>query len=451
MIVYAEKASEQPKTIADNTSRASLVNDRPEARNMKNLQHSAIGSAQVKQLQAYQTMADQSVVQRQANTTGMPDNLKSGIESLSGYSMSDVKVHYNSDKPAQLNAYAYAQGTDIHLASGQEKHLPHEAWHVVQQKQGRVKPTMQLKGKIAINDDAGLEHEADMMGAKAMQMKPIEQGILTEAQTGQSANIPVQRVIIGDQKKMGQAGQLYQRFFKEYYENPYKTYNLDGDRLNSFVAFVDCVKEYWDMNLISSDLVYEKYLEHLGNNVQTMSEFEESFADAGYDDHGYDVTNDPGEFDGSSSEEVIQQARKPGLSGPKSYGKFKNMLFMKTTPDATIDFDAGLGKSSSPQNNMPGSFVDMSTVIKGGKVVSTIYDPHKKKTVKMNRAGATFDKADRDQHFAISDMLFYINTGKKPNRAGTWTWHHLTPKYHMVLVNMLVHAKHGHNGGVHIW
>jgi len=52
--------------------------------------------------------------------------------------MDDVKVHSNSDKPAQINAHAYAQGTDIHPASGQEKHFPHEAWHVVQQKQGRV-------------------------------------------------------------------------------------------------------------------------------------------------------------------------------------------------------------------------------------------------------------------------------------------------------------------------
>src|ERR1700744_6392459 len=95
----------------------------------------------------------QPVVQKKANNTGLPDQLKSGIENLSGHSMDDVKVHYNSDKPAQLNAHAYAQGSDIHIASGQEKHLPHEAWHVVQQKQGRVKPTMQLKGKVNITDD----------------------------------------------------------------------------------------------------------------------------------------------------------------------------------------------------------------------------------------------------------------------------------------------------------
>ncbi len=110
-------------------------------------------------------------IQRQENKTGLPDNLKSGMENLSGYSMDDVKVHRNSDKPAQLQAHAYAQGTDIHLGPGQEKHLPHELGHVVQQKQGRVKPTKQMKGKVNINDDAGLEKEADVMGAKALQMK----------------------------------------------------------------------------------------------------------------------------------------------------------------------------------------------------------------------------------------------------------------------------------------
>lgn len=109
-----------------------------------------------------------SVLQRKVNNTGLPDNLKSGIENLSGHSMDDVKVHYNSSKPAQLNAHAYAQGNQIHLASGQERHLPHEAWHVVQQKQGRVRPTMQMKGKVNINDDKGLEKEADEMGAKAL-------------------------------------------------------------------------------------------------------------------------------------------------------------------------------------------------------------------------------------------------------------------------------------------
>jgi len=111
-----------------------------------------------------------------ANKTGLPDNVKSGVEQLSGVSLSDVKVHYNSPKPAQLQAHAYAQGTDIHVASGQEKHVPHEAWHVVQQKQGRVQATKQMKGEVPVNDDAGLENEADVMGAKAVRMAAKENG-----------------------------------------------------------------------------------------------------------------------------------------------------------------------------------------------------------------------------------------------------------------------------------
>jgi hypothetical protein len=107
-------------------------------------------------------------VQRKENNTGLPDNLKSGVENLSGYAMDDVKVHYNSSQPHQLNAHAYAQGTDIHVAPGQEQHLAHEAWHIVQQKQGRVKPTLQMKQGVPVNDDKGLEHEADVMGAKAL-------------------------------------------------------------------------------------------------------------------------------------------------------------------------------------------------------------------------------------------------------------------------------------------
>lgn len=101
------------------------------------------------------------------NNTGLPNQLKSGVEQLSGESLDDVNVHYNSSKPADLNAAAYAQGTDIHLGSGQEKHLAHEAWHVVQQKQGRVKPTFQLMEDVPVNDDEILEDEADTMGDMA--------------------------------------------------------------------------------------------------------------------------------------------------------------------------------------------------------------------------------------------------------------------------------------------
>ncbi len=139
----------------------------------------------------------ESAIQRKVNSTGLPDQLKSGIESLSGYSMDDVKVHYNSSKPAQLNAHAFAQGTNIHLASGQEKHLPHEAWHVVQQKQGRVKPTKQLKSKVDINDDAGLEKEADVMGARAtgLESSTIQKQVISNQGLDSSV---IQRSVISE-------------------------------------------------------------------------------------------------------------------------------------------------------------------------------------------------------------------------------------------------------------
>ena len=114
---YQQSAGEPTFQFADN---------RPEALTQRKCQQMADDSPQVAQLQAIQAMADnysarQSPIQKKENNTGLPDNLKSGIENLSGYAMDDVKVHYNSSKPAQLQAHAYAQGTDIHLGAGQEK------------------------------------------------------------------------------------------------------------------------------------------------------------------------------------------------------------------------------------------------------------------------------------------------------------------------------------------
>lgn len=111
-------------------------------------------------------MKADTVFQQKPNNTGLPDNLKAGVESLSGFSMDDVKVHYNSSQPATVQALAYTQGTDIHVAPGQERHLPHEVWHVAQQLAGRVEPTTEVGG-MPVNDNIGLEHEADVMGARA--------------------------------------------------------------------------------------------------------------------------------------------------------------------------------------------------------------------------------------------------------------------------------------------
>ena len=92
--------------------------------------------------------------------TGIPETLQKAAEIKSGLSFSDVRVHYNSHKPAELGALAYTMGNQIYVGPGQEKYLPHELGHVVQQKQGRVAITKRERGK-PINDDVALEREAD--------------------------------------------------------------------------------------------------------------------------------------------------------------------------------------------------------------------------------------------------------------------------------------------------
>ncbi len=150
-----------------------------------------------------QEIQQQNIQTQKENKTGLPDVLKAGVENLSGIAMDDVKVHYNSSEPAKLQASAYTEGTNIHIAPGQEKHLPHEAWHVVQQKQGRVKPSLQFKG-INANVDLRLEQEADTMGAKANHFGNVISRLPSSSQVEESSKLfgqsiqPIQRSVVGN-------------------------------------------------------------------------------------------------------------------------------------------------------------------------------------------------------------------------------------------------------------
>ncbi len=133
---------------------------------------------------------------------------------------------------------------------------------------------------------------------------------------------------------------------------------------------------------------------------------------------------------------VTQFARKPNVvSGPKSYGAYKDVAY-KTDDKGCIDF--------STTHGVPTAWSDP-------------VDPGTE--VELSKAGKTINTKDRAQHFAIGDHLLaktkYGSSGKASQitnyRKSKWTWHHLKDPYKMVLVDMLVHAKHGHNGGVHIW
>jgi acyl carrier protein len=162
--------------------------------------HQAVPESGPLQLRQDTQIVDETETgEQRENHTGLPDSLKTRVEDLSGYSLNDVRVHYNSSKPAEVGALAYTQGAQIHVGPGQEQHLAHEAWHVVQQKQGRVQPTAQVKG-AALNDNAGLEKEADVMGQAvtgggntSLQLKAmpaLADATLSHSQ-GESSSLPV--------------------------------------------------------------------------------------------------------------------------------------------------------------------------------------------------------------------------------------------------------------------
>jgi len=111
----------------------------------------------------------------------MPPAVRAKMERAFGADFSSVRIHQGPQAQA-LGALAYTQGTSIHFAPGQyhpdsrsgQALLGHELTHVVQQSQGRVRPTTQAKG-AAINDDSTLEHEADALGDRAARGESVRE------------------------------------------------------------------------------------------------------------------------------------------------------------------------------------------------------------------------------------------------------------------------------------
>lgn len=101
-----------------------------------------------------------------ARMAALPDRLRADVESLSGVSMSGVRVVHDSPLPTDIGARAFARAERIYLAHGEEASLPHEAWHVAQQATGRVRRTSRTADGQAVNDDPRLEKEADAMARR---------------------------------------------------------------------------------------------------------------------------------------------------------------------------------------------------------------------------------------------------------------------------------------------
>ncbi len=103
-----------------------------------------------------------AAVQRAAAGQPLPAGLRGSAEAASGVSLSDVRVHYDDARPAQISAAAYTNGQDLYIGPGHEQSLTHETWHAVQQAQGRVVGDASVADHD-VSENPALEHEADTM------------------------------------------------------------------------------------------------------------------------------------------------------------------------------------------------------------------------------------------------------------------------------------------------
>ncbi|WP_051312901.1 eCIS core domain-containing protein [Sporocytophaga myxococcoides] len=144
---------------------------------------------------------------RETASDKLPSTVQAKMETSFGEDFSNVNIHKASSQSKDLNALAYTQGNDIHFAPGQyntesqkgQELLGHELTHVVQQREGRVQPTVQKKG-VGINDDKGLEKEADEMGEKAA--KGIAQSSRLASQSAEPSGSIVQKQAANDPLKV---------------------------------------------------------------------------------------------------------------------------------------------------------------------------------------------------------------------------------------------------------
>jgi len=98
------------------------------------------------------------------------------MESAFNTDFSKVSIYKESQKALHLNALAFTQGENVHFAPGQfnpdsetgRNLIGHEFTHVMQQRRGAVKSTSVLGKGLNLNDDRGLEIEADNFGKKAV-------------------------------------------------------------------------------------------------------------------------------------------------------------------------------------------------------------------------------------------------------------------------------------------
>ena len=345
-----------------------------------------------------------------ANNTGLLDNLKSGIESLSGMSMDSVRVHYNSSQPAQLNALAYAQG--------------------------RVQSTMQMKGVVQRDEDR------DKSYAKTGALSAL--GLLGGAALLGGA-LPTVGLLAGGAIAGGLVGwsasKLRENFLPEAPEGlepdseDQSIFGHDDDENGAqesdfpLATRADVTPDLYDEIEELTTMFGNLSLNQSGKSVQHMSA------------NRYTTQ----QFKLMPGATVFQLARGPGPSYQEyyesdSHGDYKKVEYNRNAL-GTFDF------AKRPMVYKGGRW---ENPVKSGSKVDLEQGAKKKGYgITSGKNLAEISKASRGVHFSIANRI--MKNGAGQSSPDGWTWHHLPEEYKMVLVDRQVHRKHGHNGGKFLW
>jgi len=120
----------------------------------------------------------------------MPDPVRNKMEQSFQTDFSDVRIR-EGGVSSESGIQAMTRGNEIVFAPGQyrphatagQQLLGHELAHVVQQRDGRVHPTEQLKD-VAVNDSPALEREADILGQRASRGETVSTAVPSSPSKG---------------------------------------------------------------------------------------------------------------------------------------------------------------------------------------------------------------------------------------------------------------------------
>jgi len=378
------------------------------------------------------------------------------------YDFSDVRIHKDSASAVRLGALAYTRGNDIHFAPDQyrphttegKRLINHELGHVVQQRLGVVRPTTRISG-LPVNDNPALERDANRLG-EAIYSRHISTLINHKNKPRQEKRVLARNNV----QKMPKADRIMTKRDQWIPPHSSATYIQEPTHLNGtkqpikfdFTSPTSTWMHDVGEKLKTTHHTYkEENLTAQRNPVKKRKrEDYETDNDETYqheeDPEDDEAMNEKWHMGGGNPEYLIKQedldngyqlARSPNKNtGPKSYktknyGEFKDVTY-KTDSNGSIDFESPVSTKTWQAPVRPNTLVKLNDGSKDKKFGFT-----KSKTKVM------IPGASREQHFSIADRILE-KKGVKINRSDSYTWHHLTKPYEMVLVDMTVHAKHGH-------